>query len=144
MTYPRWPDVLPVLTEGYNRSGEDGILRSETDGGERSRPLQSLPPPEDLACTLRCTRAELQVLMDFWFYTCRRNQPFLMRDGPTRRTGIFRFAGRPSYRPANVANGNDYIVSLVLKVDSVPHGHFPIADGLGNNLADGNDKVITT
>lgn len=144
MAEHNWPAGLPCFAvDGYARSGEDGILRSQFPGGMKIRPQFTTPPPEQVTATIYCDRAQLQTLMDFWQITLKRVLPFNLRDHtkPDLTTIEYRFTARPSYSPAGT--GFLYRVSLSLEKMATFQGTFPLS-GNDSLLEDGNGNLLTT
>lgn len=93
--------LMPPLVDGYNESGDDGVLRSEFDGGTKTRAKDVAPPPCEIACTLSCNQAQKQVIEDFWRITVHRNGRFYWPDHTKpineQNVGIYAFSARPAF-----------------------------------------------
>lgn len=141
-----WPSSVPTfLVDGYARGGgDDGVIRSQFPGGVKQRPRFTTAPPEQVTATVLCNKAQLQTLLDFYNITLRRVSRFNLRDHtkPDTTTVEYRFTGRPSYQPAG--SGFLYRVTLPLEQMNTFQGTFPVSDGNGNLLSDGDGQTLTT
>jgi len=140
-----WPTGLPhPLVEGYQRDGDDGIIRSDFPAGMKIRPRYTRPPPERVRASFHCDRAQLQTLLDFWAITLKRVLPFNMPDHtkPDSDTVEYRFLSRPTYQPAG--SGFNWRVTVELEQLTTFQGTFPLGDGGGSLLGDGDGNTITS
>jgi hypothetical protein len=99
---PWFPISLPPpLVDGYDESGDDGVLRSEFDGGTKTRSKDVAPPPLEVSATLHCRQVHKAVLQDFWRITLRRNGRFYWPDYTqplnAQNVAVYSFAARPSF-----------------------------------------------
>ncbi|MCD7096933.1 hypothetical protein [Stenotrophomonas sp. MMGLT7] len=99
---PWFPASLPPpLVDGYNESGDDGVLRSDFDGGTKTRPRVTGVPPTEVACVLACSQAQKQIIEDFYYVTVGRNGRFWWPDFTkplnAQNVGVYSFSGRPTF-----------------------------------------------
>ena len=127
-----WPTSLPCfLVDGFSRSGEDGVLRTQFPAGIKTRPRFTAPPNSQVTAVVVVTGAQLQTLMDFWAITLRRVLPFNFID-PTKpgRTPVeYAFLARPREEPHR--SGPRWRVTLHLEQLTTTDGRFllDVSDG---------------
>ncbi len=145
MAVHNWPAGLPCWSiGGYAGSGDDGVIRGEFPAGMKIRPRFTRPPPEAIRAVVYVDQAQLQTLMDFWAITLQRVLPFNYRDvtKPDTTTVEYRFTARPSRSPAG--SGRKWRVELQLEQFTTFQGTFPLGDGGGSLLGDGDGNTLTT
>lgn len=140
-----WPPGLPCFQiSGFSAGGgDDGVIRSQFPGGTKIRPRFTMPPPEPVTAVVVVNQAQLQTLMDFWAITLRRVLPFNHTDPakPDDTPVEYRFLARPQRAP--LSGGRRWRVTLQLEQLTTYQGTFPLGDGGGSLLSDGDDVLST-
>lgn len=140
-----WPlSVSLELRNDHVRGGDDGVLRTQFPGGQKSRPRQTAPPPEQVTAVFVCDRAELQTLLDFWRITLNRVMPFNYRDRtkPDEALAEFEFVARPSYQ--SDGQPNHFRVTVQLQQLTTFQGTFLLTESAqGPVVSDGDDALTT-
>lgn len=125
-----WPAGLPdFLLEGYSRTREDNLIRSQFPGGTKTRPRFTKPLPRRVNVQLDCNQAQLQTLDDFWEITCKQGTlTFWYRDlmKPDPTLVEYEFLAPPSDALVPNTRGRVIRVSLQLAQLTTYQGTFPL------------------
>lgn len=144
MANVEWPAGLPTFQQsGYNRGGDDGVIRSEMDSGVRkSRPIGTAPPFEQISAQIWCTAAQVKILMDFWLITLKRVKPFKYIDHISRADAVYKFTARPTVEPLG---GTYFTVTMNLEIVSSDSGAYSLSNDVdGPTITTDDDKELTT
>ena len=144
MDNPQFPSIFKcVLRDGTSYQQQDNIIRSETGGPPKSR-RRYTNAYEDVTFRILCrNQAQLQILYDFYNYTCRTVLPFdwvEWRD-PSRRPATYSFQDRPVSTPAG---RNRWYVDLKLDLRTPFNGQFALSDQSYQWLTENDDDGLTT
>lgn len=140
-----WPTGLPCPLLGTLKHAPafSNILRSQFDGGEKVR-LRKSWVPEVMTCSLHLSRAQLQILHDFYWITLRQLRPFTWVEFRDPARGPCTYAFREIPQSEEVLAGRRWRVQLTLDVLTPFNGTFPLGDGSGGVLTTDDDETLTT
>lgn len=121
-----WPSSVPgpELSSVRWRPAFDNVIRSQMDGGSKSR-RRATAVPEIMTCRLWLSAAQLQTLMDFYQITLREVEAFdwndFRRPNDTTRVVTYTFRSYPQHGPWTV---DSFWVDLELAQHTTFQGKF--------------------
>lgn len=139
-----WPTGLPCPLLGTLKHAPafSNILRSQFPGGEKVR-LHKSWVPEVMTCSVHLTRAQLQILHDFYWTTLRQLRPFTWQEFRDPARGPCDYAFREIPQSEEVLAGRRWRVQLTLDVLTPFNGTFLLGDGSGGVLSN-DERDLTT
>lgn len=142
----KWPSSLPCpLISTVQYAPRDNVIRSEFPGSIKRR-RQFTASYTDVTFRLRLSRAQCQILDDFYNITTEQVLPFEwveLRD-PAHRLAVYAFNAPPTYQDAGAGGARMWDVDISLELRTPFNGQFFLTNEINSVLTTDNDEGLTT